>query len=41
MREQLLRAFPASEYTGLEVSQYLCQKHGWTQASVATSTYRP
>ena len=29
MRDQLLRHFPKAKYTGLEVSQYLCEKHGW------------
>jgi 2-polyprenyl-3-methyl-5-hydroxy-6-metoxy-1,4-benzoquinol methylase len=38
MREQLLRHFPRARYTGLEVSQYLCQQHGWVQGSVATYT---
>ena len=36
MREQLLRHFPRARYLGLEVSVYLCTKHGWTQGSVAT-----
>ena len=36
MRDQLLRHFPRAKYTGLEVSQYLCDKHGWTQGSAAT-----
>ncbi|MCE3283895.1 MAG: hypothetical protein K0R70_151 [Steroidobacteraceae bacterium] len=36
MREQLLRHFPRARYVGLEVSDYLCAKHGWTQGSVAT-----
>ena len=31
MRDQLLRHFPKAKYTGLEVSQYLCEKHGWIQ----------
>ena len=35
MREQLLRHFPRARYTGLEVSQYLCEQHGWVQGSVA------
>jgi predicted TPR repeat methyltransferase len=39
MRDQLLRHFPRAKYTGLEVSQYLCDKHGWTQGSAAT--YEP
>ena len=36
MRDQLLRHFPKAKYTGLEVSQYLCEKHGWTQGSAHT-----
>ena len=36
MRDALLRHFPKARYTGLEVSQYLCEKHGWIQGSVAT-----
>jgi len=39
MRSQLRRHFPKARYTGLEVSEYLCQKHGWVQASAAT--YNP
>lgn len=36
MRKQLERHFPRAGYTGLEVSEYLCRKHGWIQASIAT-----
>jgi len=36
MRNQLLKHFPRARYTGLEVSPYLCEKHGWIQGSVAT-----
>lgn len=36
MRRQLERHFPRARYTGLEVSQYLCDKHGWIQGSIAT-----
>ena len=36
MRRQLLRHFPRARYTGLEVSEYLCRKHGWEQGSAAT-----
>jgi SAM-dependent methyltransferase len=36
MRAQLRRHFPRARYTGLEVSAYLCQKHGWIQESAAT-----
>jgi len=27
---------PRARYTGLEVSEYLCRKHGWAQGSIAT-----
>jgi SAM-dependent methyltransferase len=36
MRRQLQRHFPKARYTGLEVSQYLCDKYGWIQGSIAT-----
>lgn len=36
MRDQLLRHFPKARYVGLEVSEYLCEKHGWIQGSVDT-----
>ncbi len=36
MRRQLSRHFPKARYTGLEVSDYLCRKHGWVQGSAAT-----
>ena len=36
MREQLLRHFPKPATPGLEVSEYLCAKHGWEQGSAAT-----
>ncbi len=29
------KAFPEALYTGLEVSEYLCGKYGWTRASIA------
>ena len=35
MRAPLLKAFPDASYTGLEVSEHLCARHGWTQASLA------
>ena len=42
MRAPLLRHFPRASYTGVEVSEYLCRRHGWTQASVHTySSPRP
>jgi 2-polyprenyl-3-methyl-5-hydroxy-6-metoxy-1,4-benzoquinol methylase len=38
MRAPLLKAFPQASYVGLEVSEHLCQRHGWTHASL--SEYR-
>lgn len=39
MRAPLLKAFRAATYTGIEVSEHLCKRHGWTQVSLAD--YRP
>jgi SAM-dependent methyltransferase len=39
MRPALVRAFPRARYVGIEVSAHLCEKFGWTQASLAS--YRP
>lgn len=39
MREALLRALPGATYVGLEYSQYLCDRYGWIQGSLAD--YRP
>lgn len=36
MRLPLLKAFSDATYTGIEVSEHLCKRHGWTQASLAT-----
>lgn len=36
MRGGLLRAFPRATYVGLEISEHLCRRHGWTQASLAS-----
>lgn len=36
MRTALSRAFPRATYVGLEVSEHLCKRHGWTQGSLAT-----
>jgi len=36
MRASLLDAFPDATYTGIEVSEHLCKRYGWTQASLAT-----
>jgi len=30
----LAARYPRARYTGIEVSPYLCQRHGWTQASI-------
>jgi 2-polyprenyl-3-methyl-5-hydroxy-6-metoxy-1,4-benzoquinol methylase len=34
MRTPLLRSFKRAEYTGVEVSDYLCQRYGWHRSSV-------
>ena len=39
MRTALLRALPGATYVGLEFSEYLCQKYGWLNGSIAD--YRP
>ena len=36
LRAPLKRAFPRASWTGLEYSEYLCQRYGWTQGSLAT-----
>lgn len=36
MRPALLRHFPRARYNGLEVSRYLCDRHGWELGSAAT-----
>ena len=33
LRRPLLRAFPRARYIGIEVSEYLCRRHGWRQGS--------
>jgi 2-polyprenyl-3-methyl-5-hydroxy-6-metoxy-1,4-benzoquinol methylase len=35
LREPLERLFPKARYEGLEVSPYLCRRHGWLQGSLA------
>jgi len=40
MRRPLLAQFPSARYLGLEVSEYLCRKHGWTQGSLAAHRTR-
>ncbi|MBU6212102.1 MAG: methyltransferase [Gammaproteobacteria bacterium] len=39
MRTALLRGLPGATYVGLEYSEYLCQKYGWLNGSIAD--YRP
>ncbi len=34
LRAPLKRALPRAEYTGIEVSAYLCGKYGWLQSSI-------
>ena len=34
MRSTLLRANPRASYVGLEVSEYLCKRHGWVRGSI-------
>ncbi len=36
MRQPLMRQFPKASYVGLEASEYLCKRHGWTHGSLAT-----
>ena len=36
LRAPLTRAFPRAQYTGLEYSEYLCERFGWTRGSLAT-----
>ena len=39
MRVPVRQFFPRASYTGLEVSEYLCRRHGWVRGSLAD--YRP
>lgn len=34
LRSPFRRLMPSASYTGLEVSEYLCQRHGWTRGSL-------
>jgi SAM-dependent methyltransferase len=34
LRTPLLRAFKRASYTGLETSDYLCERYGWMQGSI-------
>jgi len=35
LRAPLTRAFPRAQYTGLEYSEYLCERFGWIHGSLA------
>jgi SAM-dependent methyltransferase len=39
LRAPLMRALPRAEYTGLEISEYLCERYGWVQGTI--DGYRP
>jgi 2-polyprenyl-3-methyl-5-hydroxy-6-metoxy-1,4-benzoquinol methylase len=39
LRSPLMRALPRAEYTGLEISEYLCERYGWVQGTI--DGYRP
>lgn len=39
LRTPLKRVLPRAEYTGIEVSAWLCRKYGWTQSTI--EGYRP
>lgn len=41
LRAPLKKAFPRAEYTGLEFSEYLCKRFGWTQGSLADFSADP
>jgi SAM-dependent methyltransferase len=34
LRDPLMRALPRASYVGLEYSDYLCERYGWTQGSI-------
>ena len=36
MRKPLIRAFPSATYVGIELSEHLCQRYGWIEASLAS-----
>ncbi len=40
LRAPLAAGFPGATYTGIEVSDYLCDEHGWTRASVVDFSAR-
>ncbi|MBX3703655.1 MAG: class I SAM-dependent methyltransferase [Steroidobacteraceae bacterium] len=35
MRRPVREYFPQARYVGLETSEYLCRRHGWTRGSIA------
>ena len=35
LRDPLMRALPRASYVGLEYSDYLCERYGWTRGSLA------
>ena len=37
-RDAIARHCPKATYTGVEISEYLCEKHGWTRGSVVDFT---
>ena len=41
LRAPLVRAFPRAEYTGLEYSEYLCERFRWIQGSLADFSSDP
>jgi 2-polyprenyl-3-methyl-5-hydroxy-6-metoxy-1,4-benzoquinol methylase len=41
LRAPLRRSFPRATYVGLEYSEYLCERYGWTQGSLATFAAEP
>lgn len=41
LRAPFKRLLPKAQYTGLEVSEYLCQRYGWTQGSLTDFRARP
>lgn len=36
LRPALKRALPRATYTGLEISDYLCERYGWVKGSIAS-----
>ena len=41
LRDPLMRALPRASYVGLEYSDYLCRRYGWTQGSLTDFRARP